>query len=161
MVPGTILLTLVAGILFGTAGGVLIAILASTTGATLTLIIYRNFFKAFNTTLKKQAIGKASRYFPLNRPISLLFLRLIPLIPFNALNIAMSLTKIKKTHYFLYSLLGMLPATYVVVNLGEQIENVHTSADLMDTRFILSFSLLGALLIGSLIAKKILDRKAF
>ncbi len=159
LLPGAALLTLAAGSLFGTAQGFFIAIFSSTIGATLTLVVYRNFFATFLQGTKKAAIVKISKFFSLDKPISLLYLRLIPLIPFNALNMAMSLTEISKKHFFFHSFAGMLPATYIVVRLGNDINSVRRMTDILDWKFLISFSLLGALLLGGLIAKNILLKK--
>ena len=47
-----------------------------------------------------------------------LLLRLSPIIPFNALNYALSLSKVKVRTYVLASFLGMLPGTAMWVYLG-------------------------------------------
>jgi uncharacterized membrane protein YdjX (TVP38/TMEM64 family) len=47
-----------------------------------------------------------------------LLLRLSPLIPFNLLNYALSLTRVRPAAYVLASFLGMLPATALYVYLG-------------------------------------------
>lgn len=159
LLPGAALLTLAAGSLFGTTQGFFIAVFSSTIGATLALVVYRNFFATFLQGTKKASIVKISKFFSLDKPISLLYLRLIPLIPFNALNIAMSLTEISKKHFFFHSFVGMLPATYIVVRLGNDINSVRRMADILDWKFLISFSLLGALLLGGLIAKNILLKK--
>ncbi len=159
LLPGTALMTLAAGLLFGTSVGLLLAIVASTTGATLTLIIYRNFFNTFFQRKKENILATASRYFPVNKPISLMFLRLIPLIPFNGLNMAMTLTTISKRDFFTYTLIGMTPATYIVVNIGDKLESINSTSDLLEGRFILSLSLLGCLLLVGLIIKSTLSKK--
>lgn len=159
LLPGTALITLSAGLLFGTTVGLLLALLASTSGATLAFIVYRNFFNTYFQRAKENVLASASRYFPLDNPISLLFLRLIPLIPFNALNVAMTLTTISKKDFFTYTFIGMIPAAYVVVNLGDKLESIDSTSDLLDGDFILSLSLLGGLLLAGLIVKSKLSKK--
>lgn len=159
LLPGTAFITLSAGLLFGTSVGFLLAILGSTTGASITLIVYRNFLSTYFQRTKENILANASQYFLLHKPVSLLFLRLIPLIPFNALNIAMTLTTISKRAYFIYTFVGMIPATYVVVNIGDKLEHIDSTSDLLEGKFIFSLSLLGILLLAGLITKNTLIKK--
>ena len=159
LLPGTAFITLSAGLLFGTSVGFLLAILASTTGATITLVIYRNFLSTYFQRTKENILASASQYFLLDKPISLMFLRLIPLIPFNALNIAMTLTTISKRAFFIYTFIGMIPATYVVVNIGDKLEHIDSASDLLEGKFIFSLSLLGILLLAGLIIKNKISKK--
>ena len=159
LLPGTAFITLSAGLLFGTSIGFLLAILGSTTGASITLIVYRNFLSTYFQRTKENILANASQYFLLDKPVSLLFLRLIPLIPFNALNIAMTLTTISKRAFFIYTFVGMIPATYVVVNIGDKLEHINSTSDLLEGKFIFSLSLLGILLLAGLITKNKLVKK--
>ncbi len=159
LLPGTAFITLSAGLLFGTSVGFLLAILGSTTGASITLIVYRNFLSTYFQRTKENILANTSQYFLLDKPTSLLFLRLIPVIPFNALNIAMTLTTISKRAFFIYTFVGMIPATYVVVNIGDKLEHIDSTSDLLDGKFIFSLSLLGILLLASLIIKNKLVKK--
>lgn len=159
LLPGTAFITLSAGLLFGTSVGFLLAILGSTTGASITLIVYRNFLSTYFQRTKENILANTSQYFLLDKPTSLLFLRLIPVIPFNALNIAMTLTTISKRAFFIYTFVGMIPATYVVVNIGDKLEHIDSTSDLLDGKFIFSLSLLSILLLASLIIKNKLVKK--
>lgn len=49
---------------------------------------------------------------------SVFILRLVPLFPFNGLNVGLGLTKVSFRNYTLATLLGMLPGTFVYTSLG-------------------------------------------
>jgi hypothetical protein len=54
----------------------------------------------------------------------------------------------------------MIPATYIVVNIGDKLERLDSASDLLDGRFIFSLSLLGGLLLAGLIVKNRLNKKS-
>jgi len=81
-------------------------------------------------------------------------LRLIPAVPFFAINLAMGLTPMRAWTFFWVSQLGMLAGTLVYVNAGTQLARIES------LRGILSWQLVGAfLLLGffPLIAKWVID----
>ena len=49
--------------------------------------------------------------------LTTLFLRFIPLFPFNGLNFALGLTRVKFKDYFLATLIGIIPGSFILVNL--------------------------------------------
>jgi uncharacterized membrane protein YdjX (TVP38/TMEM64 family) len=48
----------------------------------------------------------------------MLFLRLVPLFPFNGLNFALGLTRIKFRDYLFGTVIGIIPGTYVFASIG-------------------------------------------
>ncbi len=50
---------------------------------------------------------------------TVVFLRLVPLFPFNALNPILGVTDIRFKDYFLGTLVGIIPGTFAFVYLGE------------------------------------------
>jgi uncharacterized membrane protein YdjX (TVP38/TMEM64 family) len=117
--PGSIL-TLAAGFAYGPLWGVAIVSPASVAGATAAFLLGR-------TLLRDWAVRK-TRGSPQLRAIEraveregfklILLLRLSPLIPFNALNYALSLSNVRLGTYVVASAVGMLPATALYVYLG-------------------------------------------
>jgi uncharacterized membrane protein YdjX (TVP38/TMEM64 family) len=117
--PGSIL-TLAAGFAYGPLWGVAIVSPASVAGATAAFLLGR-------TLLREWAVRK-TRGSPQLRAIEravdregfklVLLLRLSPLIPFNVLNYALSLSNVRLGAYVVASAIGMLPATVMYVYLG-------------------------------------------
>lgn len=118
-VPG-VFLTLIAGLVFGPWLGTLIVSLSSVAGALMAFLIGRYvarnviesflkrrvWFKGLHDGLQKGGLG------------FVLFVRLVPLFPFNALNYACGLLPIRLRDFFFGSVIGMLPATFAYVYLG-------------------------------------------
>ncbi|MCR4318768.1 MAG: TVP38/TMEM64 family protein [Candidatus Brocadiaceae bacterium] len=110
--PGS-LLTLCGGAIFGVAWGTIYNILASNLGATLAFLMARYFGRDFISRFMKGRVEAFDEKVA-NHGFRFIFtLRLIPLIPFNGLNLGSGLSKIKYRDYLLGSVLGMLPGTFI------------------------------------------------
>ena len=150
--PGVFVFTLLAGNMFGLVEGIAIVAIASTSGATLSFLVARYFVSEKATMyLSRNLLYKQLRS-QLGKPFILLVLRLLPIIPFNFLNLAMALTDISTCKFFVYSLLGMLPMICLTVNLGTHISQVSSTSDLVSTEIQSAFLYLGVfiLIIGLL-----------
>lgn len=116
-IPGAVLLTILAGPLFGLLAGTAIASLASTVGATIAFIASRHYiFGSVN--------HQALRQFPTMGRWELLFLRLTPIMPFFAVNVLAGRSKLPIKDFWLISQLGMLPATWLLVRIGTIVPEV-------------------------------------
>ncbi len=110
--PGTPL-TLAGGAIFGAVGGTLYNWIGATIGATGAFLLARSLGKdAIRSFLgaradKLEAIAGASGF------VGLLRLRLIPVVPFNALNFGAGLAGMKIRDYITATALGILPGTAV------------------------------------------------
>lgn len=118
-VPGTIV-TMLAGLAFGPVVGTIMVIIGSVSGAALAFFIARYLAKdALEAILEKQAwFGKFKGSLESNGLSFVLFVRLVPLFPFNGLNYACGLVPIKFRDYLVGSLLGMFPGTVAYVYAG-------------------------------------------
>jgi len=118
-IPGLIV-TMMSGLAFGPWWGTLIVSIGSTIGATLAFIISRYVAReSIEGFLSKQAwFDKFKNSIEENGFNFILFVRLVPLFPFNGLNYACGLVPLKIKDYILGSMLGMLPGTFAYVYLG-------------------------------------------
>ncbi len=115
--PGSVL-TLAGGALFGPVLGTLYNLTGATLGATLAFLVARHLasdWVARKTGGRlKQLIngveGEGWRF--------VAFVRLVPLFPFNLLNYALGLTRIRLSHYVLASWIFMLPGAVAYTYLG-------------------------------------------
>lgn len=155
--PGAAVLTIVAGVLFGTWTGVIVVSFASVLGSTCAFIISRYFIgdtvrQKHGNALKKidQGIEKDGWFY-------LLTLRLIFVIPFFVINLVMGLTKMRIITFALVSQIGMLPGTIVYVYAGaaagSSLQQAEDVGDLISTQALIA---LGALVALPFIAKFVL-----
>ncbi|MFC4291328.1 FAD-dependent oxidoreductase [Sphingorhabdus arenilitoris] len=140
--PGAAILTLVAGALFGLVTGTIIVSFASTIGASLAFLssrfVLRDWVQAkFGDRLKGLNEGLAR-----DGAFYLFTIRMIPVVPFFVVNLAMGLTKIRLSTYYWVSQLGMLAGTIVYVNAGTQIANIESASGLFTPAVIGSFAAL-------------------
>jgi len=141
-IPGAAVMTLAAGAIFGLLWGVLIVSFASSVGATLAFLMSRYVLRGmveakFGASLKTINDG-ISR----DGPFYLFTLRLIPLVPFVVINLAMGLTGMKTRVFYLVSQAGMLAATIVFVNAGTQLAKLDSLAGILSPALLGSFALL-------------------
>ena len=152
--PGATVMTLVGGAVFGFWWGFFLVSFASTIGATLAMLVAR-------FVLQEQVQRRfAQQLVALNRGIEkeggfyLFTLRLVPIIPFFVINLAMGLTRIKVLTFSIVSYLGMLAGTVVYLNAGTQLAEIETASDILSVELLVAFGLLGTF---PLIAKKLVD----
>lgn len=156
-VPGAVILTLAAGALFGVVWGTVIVSFASSLGATLAFLASRYVARdwvqrrfAVQLTAINQGIADEGAFY-------LFSMRLVPYIPFFAINLAMGLSTISTRTFYWVSQVGMLAGTVVYVNAGTQLGQLQSGADILSWRLAAAFILLG---LFPWVAKKALARFA-
>ncbi|MCK5728483.1 MAG: TVP38/TMEM64 family protein [Methylococcales bacterium] len=75
----------------------------------------------------------------------LFVMRAIPLFPFWFVNMISAFSPIKTQPYALVTYLGILPSSFVIVNLGQSLTTVHSMDELFTNDILLSFILIGVL----------------
>jgi uncharacterized membrane protein YdjX (TVP38/TMEM64 family) len=113
------LLTLGAGALFGVLRGTIFVLIGATLGALGAFLIARYLARDWVT----QRVSRDPRFAAIDRAIAeegrkvVFLLRLSPVIPFNVLNYALGLTKVRITDFLIASV-GMIPGTLLYVYTG-------------------------------------------
>lgn len=127
-IPGSIL-TIAAGAIFGLARGTALAFGGAVLGATAAFLVSRYLARPmverrFQADPRVRSIDRAVE----ERGLRLVFLlRLSPVLPFNALNYVLGITRVRLRDYVLGSL-GMLPATLLYVWTGKLAGDVAAAA---------------------------------
>jgi uncharacterized membrane protein YdjX (TVP38/TMEM64 family) len=127
-VPGS-LLTLAAGAVFGVARGVAVVFVGAVLGSSLAFLLARRAARPF---IEKR-IGGDPRFDRIDRAVArdgrkiVFLLRLSPVLPFNLLNYALGLTRVRFVDYLLASV-GMLPGTLLYVYSGRVIGDLASLA---------------------------------
>ena len=111
--------TLAAGLLFGPVLGVVIAVVASTASAVLALLLVRAAGWQLNRLVRHRAVDRVDERLRERGWLAVLSLRLIPVVPFSALNYAAGASAVRLLPYTLATLAGLLPGTAAVVILGD------------------------------------------
>jgi uncharacterized membrane protein YdjX (TVP38/TMEM64 family) len=111
--------TLAAGLLFGPVLGVVIAVVASAGSAVLAALLVRAAGWQLNRLVRHRAVDKVDQRLRERGWVAILSLRLIPVVPFSAVNYAAGASAVRMLPYTLATLAGLLPGTAAVVILGD------------------------------------------
>lgn len=118
-VPGS-LLTLAAGAIFGLAKGTVYVFIAAVLGSSAAFLVSRYVARA----AIERKLAANPRFASIDRAVGaqgfkiVALLRLSPVFPFNLLNYALGLTRVRFTDYLLAAV-GMLPGTLLYVYYGK------------------------------------------
>ena len=152
--PGALIMTLAGGAIFGLWVGALVVSFASSVGATLAMLASRYVLRDSVKSRFGARLAEIDRGVQRDGPFYLFTLRLVPALPFFAINLLMGLTAMKAGTFYLVSQLGMLAGTLVYVNAGTQLAQITSLQGIASPGLIGSFVLLG---LFPLVAKKIVD----
>jgi uncharacterized membrane protein YdjX (TVP38/TMEM64 family) len=117
-IPGSVL-TLAAGAIFGLGAGVLYALAGAMLGATSAFVVARYLARG----MVEERIARSPRFAAVNEAVAangrkiVFLLRLSPVVPFNVLNYALGVTRIRLADYLAASV-GMIPGTLLYVYYG-------------------------------------------
>lgn len=119
--PGSVL-TAAAGLIWGWKSAFLLVTFGANIGANLAFLLGRRLGQK---RVQKLTAGKYEKY---EEKIAdagfhtILFLRLVPLVPFNVLNYGAGISGVRWRDYALGSFLGMIPGTFVYVYIGSNLD---------------------------------------
>jgi uncharacterized membrane protein YdjX (TVP38/TMEM64 family) len=141
--PGGLVLSLTMGFIFGRWVGTALVVLAATVGATLVFLAARYLFADAARSRLGTLGQRINAGFTENAFSYLLFLRLVPLFPFFLVNLAPAFTGIPLRTYVLATLIGIVPGTFVYVNLGRALGRIDSLQGLVSQDTLVAFGLLG------------------
>lgn len=157
---GATALTLLFGWLFGFWRGVLLVSFASTAGATLAFLLSRYLLRDFVQARFADRLGRVRAAFEREGVFYLLCMRLSPVVPFFAINVAMGLTSIRARTFWWVSQLGMLPATCIYVSVASSISLAKLAETggrgILTPQMVICLTLLG---VFPLVVKKLVRRR--
>ena len=120
-------MSLAGGLAFGKWWGTLLILVGATLGSCLSFVVARYFGRGFIESLEwlhkgriKQFDDKAAE----NGFKLILFVRLVPLFQYDAVNFGGGLSKIRLRDFALASFIGMIPGGFINALLGSSLENV-------------------------------------
>lgn len=143
--PGTIM-TLAGGALFGPVWGFIYNLTGATFGATLAFLVSRYISGGW---VVRRGGG---RIYDLVKGIEaegwrfVVFVRLVPLFPFNLSNYAFGLTRIPLLHYVLASCIAMAPGAFVYTWIGHAGREILADGKDVGRTLLLALGLLAALI---------------
>lgn len=164
MVPGSAL-TIGGGFLFGLALGTPATVIGATLGASILFFASKTSIGAVLREVAGPFLGKMQAGFA-ESPFSYMFaLRLIPLFPFAAVNIAPALLGAKYRDYFITTFLGIVPGTLAYTWIGAAVKGTLLAGGTPDigslaSNFLPAFIALGVVSLIPAAYKKLFPKKA-
>ncbi len=146
-VPGTIP-SLLAGALFGPVWGSLLTIVGATAGAVAAFEIARRVGRERSRRVLGTRIAGADQWIERRGLTGVIALRLLPVVPFNALNYAFGLSSVGRREHAVGTAVGIVPGTLAFVGLGSSI------ADPGSAGFIVSLVAVVALMSASMVRSR-------
>jgi uncharacterized membrane protein YdjX (TVP38/TMEM64 family) len=123
-VPGAVFLTILGGFLFGWLFGGVVAALSATLGAILVFLIARTSIGDILVRKAGPRLAKLADGFRRDAFSYLLFLRLLPIMPFWLTNLASALFGVRPQTFALATMIGILPATFTFAIAGAGLDSV-------------------------------------
>lgn len=111
-------LSAVAGLLFGLVAGVLLVWLAALVGALVAFGLGRLLGREAVERLTSTRVQRVDELLARRGVVAVILLRLVPVVPFTAINYAAGLTGIRLWQYVVGTAVGIIPGTVAYVALG-------------------------------------------
>jgi uncharacterized membrane protein YdjX (TVP38/TMEM64 family) len=135
LVPGAVM-TIAGGLAFGTVWGSVYSLIGADVGAVVAFgagrFLGRSFVERFVGERFQATLEKIAR----NGFQIILYLRIVPVIPYNALNLIAGASPITFKDYFWASMIGMVPGTILFAFLGDALWHP------LSWRFVLAIALI-------------------
>jgi uncharacterized membrane protein YdjX (TVP38/TMEM64 family) len=147
--PGTLVLPLLGGAIFGPAWAVLLAALGMSAGAVLSFLSARYLLRdvllrVWGRRLARLDDGLARE----GAFLYLLSLRLVPVLPFFVVNLLLGLTGVRVGVFYLTTLIGMLPAMVVLAGVGDRLAHFESVQDALTPQTLLGLCALALLVLS-------------
>jgi uncharacterized membrane protein YdjX (TVP38/TMEM64 family) len=118
LVPGAVM-TIAGGLAFGTLWGSVYSLLGADVGAIVAFGAGRWLGKSFVERIVGERFHEVLRKIARHGFQIIFYLRMVPVIPYNALNLLAGASPIRFRDYFWASMIGMIPGTILFAFLGD------------------------------------------
>lgn len=122
--PISWLLSVTVGLIFGWLIGSIIVVFGATIGASLLFLIARYAFADFFKRRAGGVLNKMADGFKDGAISYLLFLRLVPAVPFTLVNVVPGILNVKFTDFVLTTFVGIIPGVFVYTYAGEGLRSI-------------------------------------
>ena len=142
ILPPIAVLSLTAGLAFGKIWGAILLMTGAILGTSSTFFISRLSGRAFVQKTMQSKFKKLDDLLEKRGFVTILFFRVIPLVPYEVLNYASGFSKVKFRDYFFATFLGLIPGVTISAFFGGALGEVRGLRDLISFKFILALIVL-------------------
>lgn len=147
--PGSIL-TVAGGAVFGSVLGTVLTVVGASLGATAAFLVGRRIGRSSVEALAGARVAKVDDWLTRRGLVAVLYTRLLPILPFNALNYVAGVTGVRLRDYVIGTVVGIIPGTFAFASLGGNLD------DLTSPQFLGAVALVVVLLAaGPLLARRL------
>ena len=141
--PGTTVLNIIGGFLFGFVKGTVLAIFAISIGSSFAFLLTRFFLRDFFIKRGGVKMKKIHNHLNENEIYYLFAFRLFPFTPLFFTNMIMGLSSIRLSVFYIISFITLLPQLAIYANIGSQISQLEELQGLIEPNLLFAFSLIG------------------
>lgn len=153
-VPGTALMNILGGFLFGVIQGVIYINIGATLGATIFFFLVRYVLGSYLQERYEKKLINFNKMIAQKGWLFLIIIRCIPLIPFFMVNTFAGLTQIPVSTFVWTTSVGILPTSIIFAYAGKQLNGINQLKDLLSGPMMMSLGLLLALALLPLIINR-------
>lgn len=139
--PGSVI-TVVGGVVFGSVQGTILTVIGASLGAIAAFLIARRIGRSSVEALAGDRVQKVDDWLTERGLVAALYVRLLPILPFNALNYIAGVTGMRLRDYVIGTVVGIIPGTFAFSSLGGNLD------DLTSPQFLGSVALIVVLLVS-------------
>ena len=143
--PEAAVLTVAAGLLFGTLLGGILATLGSSAGAVAVFLVVRHHLAEVIARRRGRFLDAVRGGLRRDGFSYLLAIRLVPAFPFWLVNLAAALSGMRLIPYAAATVIGIIPATFIFASIGAGLSDVIAVGGRPDLRVVFSFRVFGPL----------------
>lgn len=142
--PGPVLAA-AAGVLFGSALGTPISIVAATSGATLAFLVARRAGASAAEDLSGPRVLALQAWIEQRGFLAVLYARILPAIPFNLVNYVAGLTRVQVGTFALATAIGGAPRAFAYATIGGNLTDLSSPAAIVAFGVLVGIGALGLL----------------
>ncbi|MDD5669519.1 MAG: TVP38/TMEM64 family protein [Candidatus Omnitrophica bacterium] len=139
IVPPIALLSLSAGLVFGKIWGAIFLMMGAVIGTSGTFFLSRLFGRVLVEKIMRGKFKDLDDLLEKRGFTTILFFRVIPLVPYEVLNYASGLSKIKFRDYFFATFVGLIPGVIISAFFGGALGELRSFKDILSFKFIMAF----------------------
>ncbi|MCK5655240.1 MAG: TVP38/TMEM64 family protein [Candidatus Aureabacteria bacterium] len=152
-------LSLTAGLAFGPLLGAVYLMLGAVIGTTAAFMISRFFGRSLVERFLKGRFKNLDEKLEKHGFMTVLFFRIVPLVPYEVLNYISGLSKIKFRDYFFATFLGLIPGVVIAAFFGGSLGEIRVFEDIFTPKILVAFGLMILILAVPAVYKLIKKRK--
>jgi uncharacterized membrane protein YdjX (TVP38/TMEM64 family) len=142
LVPPIAILSLTAGLAFGKVWGAVYLMIGAMLGTSATFCISRFFARSLVENMLKGKGERLDDQLSKKGFITVLFFRIVPLVPYEVLNYACGLSKMRFRDYFLATFLGLIPGVIISAFFGGSLGEIKNVHDIFSPKFLVALGLM-------------------